>query len=616
MGKKKKHRDKYDILDFKLIDPVEKGEEWTVLGHRIDKRMAVEICVNNREMLSVVRRIEKHYRPDDALKLNGLGYGHVVPEFLYEELSRASAPGSYAGEHEVYMFVCSDCGEPGCWSVTFHVREDDKAVYWYKFKNEHSDWKYHLKYRFRKDEYKKAMKKLKGMVGAERSGEITWRLLGRVDEDQFESFYTGLLRGLRPVKNEYIYFELGNPARNNKNICYIQTCKNPGDLTWRVEIAQYSGSIMRVYVLTEAPGDKLITVFHDVLVNEAYPDISDWEDMTVEGTGKITDDVCFAAAGNTTELNMRLVNDSITEDMDLVLDLAYALEHGSIFEKNISTARRLYGLAAENGSRDAMLDLGATYQGSDPAYRDTKKAVYWYEKAAETLYPKSFRCLAYALAVPQGCLNTEINEADYRMAFQYYLIGALLGEQNALYEIADMYLTARYVSRDTDLAFRLYERSFESIHDDYRDDSYGNVCYRMGLCYMEGIGTKKDTDAAKVCFDNACLAFEYRKKHEDDERFYASDYKNALFLLDKLKESDERGCRSVFEVYPPVEIAKTDKETEFLDSAAAALKDYEDAYAVTRLAQFYRYGIFVDKNESFADYLDNIAGQCFPEGAG
>lgn len=172
--------EKFDTLDFKLINPVKAGEEWAVW--RDDDGNATiladynvaEIYINDVEIAEIFRRAEEPYyleefgeTADDKDSDEWNGYGHLPPAHLLDYLIDAPIEGTYAHDFGVYPVCCGYCGEPGCWSVTFKVKADEDFVYWYGFEHEHRDWEYNLTYKFRKADYDAALQKLKRFADEE-----------------------------------------------------------------------------------------------------------------------------------------------------------------------------------------------------------------------------------------------------------------------------------------------------------------------------------------------------------------------------------------------------------------------------------------------------------------
>lgn len=156
--------DDVNTISFRLIDPRKAGEAW---ADDYPETKAVEIYIDDKEILDILRPIEEPYAKAEGLDLEN-DYGHIDPKSLYSDLTEATDPNSYAYSLGVYLCRCGDCGEPGCWSVTNKVREDEDYVYWYGFQHEHRDWEYNLEYKFDKKQYVDALRELEAMAKGQR----------------------------------------------------------------------------------------------------------------------------------------------------------------------------------------------------------------------------------------------------------------------------------------------------------------------------------------------------------------------------------------------------------------------------------------------------------------
>jgi TPR repeat protein len=206
-----------------------------------------------------------------------------------------------------------------------------------------------------------------------------------------------------------------------------------------------------------------------------------------------------------------LLNRADAGDAEAQFDLAWHClweNNEPPYDKNITeTAVFNFRRAAEQGHCDAMLDLGALYlDGVGGIQKDFDKAIYWYQKAAEKLHPKAFRCLGYAL----GFHSFKDSFRDYEAAYRYFVKGALLGEENCLYELGDLYAHGWCVEADPNLAAALYKKSYDVIGGNIENDSYADVCRRLGECYLNGVGVETDCQTAKEFLDEAEDGFVYR----------------------------------------------------------------------------------------------------------
>ncbi len=172
-------------------------------------------------------------------------------------------------------------------------------------------------------------------------------------------------------------------------------------------------------------------------------------------------------------------------------------------------AEYYYKLAAEQGNLNSALDLGGMYLGGDVGVPSSfEKAIYWYEYAAKEEYPKAFRCLGYAL----GFHGFQDDFKDLQVAYKYFEHGARLDEPNCLYELGKMYANGWVVEKDPVRAVELYQRSYDIIDGEIRDDSYADTAMLLGICYLEGQGVEQNLDKAKKYLTEAREGYEHRLK--------------------------------------------------------------------------------------------------------
>ena len=153
-----KMTENYDSLEFKTFDAKAAGEDWASETDNLPP--VAGIYINGNELVDILRPLEEKLKAEDD-ECDAGDYGHLFAEELYEDLSLASTPGTFSHCYGANLLCCKECGDFSCWSVLCHVDLSDNEAVW-TFSHNHRNWDYGLKYVFRRDEYEKALRTLKG----------------------------------------------------------------------------------------------------------------------------------------------------------------------------------------------------------------------------------------------------------------------------------------------------------------------------------------------------------------------------------------------------------------------------------------------------------------------
>ena len=271
--------------------------------------------------------------------------------------------------------------------------------------------------------------------------------------------------------------------------------------------------------------------------------------------------------------------------------------------------------AAAQGHGDAMLDLGCMYISRRGVEYDKRKAVYWYKKAAEMLYPKAFRCLIYALDIPCEYFDPNEKGMDYRTIYEYAFKGALLNEQNALYILGDLLFSGKYAEQDQEAAYNLYCQSKMYIYDT-TDDSYADVCLRIGECYYKGFAEIQNNDEAEEYLRSAIECYEFRRERGDPPEFVDPGYNRAKALIKEMNSGKTYKWRNLVTEHSEDDYQASLPIIESFDETA-----YEEAFllytkyamaggnigkeALLNLSLMYRDGLGVEKDEAFASFCES-----------
>ena len=222
------------------------------------------------------------------------------------------------------------------------------------------------------------------------------------------------------------------------------------------------------------------------------------------------------------------------------LGIAYSDQRKVLTEEDGKKAVQYLTYAFENGLSEAGLDIGGMYVSGRGVERSREKALEWYLKAhdADPMEPTAYRCLGnfYLYRDDGSSVTKSTDPEDIRISGEYFRKGAELGNQNCLYEWGDRLYDGIGVEQDRKEAFHLYRKAYDIIQETYdweeniykKDDSWADVCFRLGRAYHRGEGTEKNLVRAKTFLEEA--------KAGSDRRIAENDYWGAIGREDLLAE--------------------------------------------------------------------------------
>ena len=172
--------------------------------------------------------------------------------------------------------------------------------------------------------------------------------------------------------------------------------------------------------------------------------------------------------------------------------------------KDYDKAFKLCKKAAVAGNPRAQYNLAYYFEKGRGCKVDTKKALEWYEKAVVSGYGPAAFTLGYYYQEGNG-----ITVKDAASAYNYYKIGADLGDRNAMSALADCYCNGNGTSKDINKALDLYLKLSEDDPDGYNAYMVGSFYdYRRYLDH-----SKKYTKEEKMADDLEAAKW-YRKAAE------------------------------------------------------------------------------------------------------
>ena len=147
--------------------------------------------------------------------------------------------------------------------------------------------------------------------------------------------------------------------------------------------------------------------------------------------------------------------------------------------KDYDKAFKLCKKAAFAGNPRAQYNLAYCFEKGRGCKADTKKALEWYEKAVVSGYGPAAFTLGYYYENGKG-----ITVKDETSAYNYYKIGADLGDRNAMSALADCYLKGRGTAYDIDKGLSIHKALAEDETDGWESFRIGGYyCFSADFYY-------------------------------------------------------------------------------------------------------------------------------------
>lgn len=230
-----------------------------------------------------------------------------------------------------------------------------------------------------------------------------------------------------------------------------------------------------------------------------------------------------------------IVKELEVEDPDKLFDWAYHTENNPDASRlELENVIYVYELFRKRGWGMAANNLGSMYYNGIYFEEDRLKALEYYEEACEMGCQLAYSNLAYCYYYGGNGVKV-----DYRKAFRYFSEGAnLFNDPNCLYKVGDMYRFGKYVEENDNKAFQMYVRALNACNKDSDRDFelQGDIRYRLGDCFLHGIGCEIDALEAlwNLCH---CLPILYRRLGKD--KYVENTIKKANRLLKEAEKELE-----------------------------------------------------------------------------
>jgi TPR repeat protein len=167
------------------------------------------------------------------------------------------------------------------------------------------------------------------------------------------------------------------------------------------------------------------------------------------------------------------------------VSLAFFFSTGieNVVEKEPAQALHYYQLADCQGCLAAKYDLGVMYFEGNGVKRNLRKAMKFWNEAADFGFPKAYWHLGKCHEEGQGVPK------DSAEAFKFYKLAAQAGHPGSQVKVADFYQTGLSMKRkDLHEAAKYYEMAACNGH--------AGAQAQIACMYEQGIGTKKNIDGA------------------------------------------------------------------------------------------------------------------------
>ncbi len=223
---------------------------------------------------------------------------------------------------------------------------------------------------------------------------------------------------------------------------------------------------------------------------------------------------------------------------------------------------------AEHGAVQSQLSVGKAYLNGLGVSRDTKKAFYWYQKAADQGNPAAQTRLGWMFENGKGVTR------DYKKAYEWYKKAAEQGYAQGQRPLGVLYELGKGVKKDSAKAAYWYKKAAEQ--------GIARAQVNLGILYETGLGVEKDYEQALYWYRESIKRnyargqtqlgrmYEYGHGVEKDlkqakfwyEKAAAQNYSKAKFFLVNLKSKTQKSSE--------IATSKTDGDNkklneEFLD---------------------------------------------------
>jgi TPR repeat protein len=246
-------------------------------------------------------------------------------------------------------------------------------------------------------------------------------------------------------------------------------------------------------------------------------------------------------------------------DIEIQFQVGFAYEY-IVSEPDYEEAFSWYSMAAGNSHRDAIYHLGLLYEKGWGIPQDYQKAIQLYNNTAHLGSDKALYQLGVAYHDGNGV------DIDPKKAIEYYTLSANLGNPEYQCFLGRLYEEGQFVQKDPQEALEWYTKAYLQGYDDVRSNLYAMYDDKL---YEDFFYTKLFRNLSIASCGNFRLNEEY-----SDEDYLDLNYRLATFCAVGCgtKKNSGKAWEYIMKTYPNNVYGSLKKILEYLDDFSVSDK--------------------------------------------
>ena len=176
-----------------------------------------------------------------------------------------------------------------------------------------------------------------------------------------------------------------------------------------------------------------------------------------------------------------------------------------IVKPQILRAHHWYTLAAKQGDESGQLALSRLLSTGEGVKRDMKEAIYWVKKALDQG--------AVGAAQNLGTIYRDLKKP--KLAFHWYKRAVEMGDIDSLLQVGFCYLFGLGTKKDFEAAYKCFQQIINNESSNICERTEENTQYWLGIFHLLGIGgAKKSVTKARVLLELANKDCDHEQANE------------------------------------------------------------------------------------------------------